>query len=158
MNAEFYTKVEAFLNDELSATDRQAFEVELQNNKDFAAEFDLYQRVTQSLSHQIQSQEKNAELKKTLENLSGDFFQVEEQPVAEVVPLYRRYWKVVVGIAAAILIFFSVIQLMVTPDLSYEQYAEVREKPLSWGMYSTSQRDNTLCSIKAEIKPDNENK
>jgi len=123
MDSAFYEKCDLYLSGDLPAEEKAAFEQSLQADSAMAEEFELFQKVNKSLSHQVQSEAANEKLGATLNNFNAAFFKKKQKDEAVVIPMYKKYWLPAVGVAVMLILVFGIFQLLPQGDL-YEQYAQ----------------------------------
>lgn len=105
-----YIEFENYLKNELSVTEKKAFEAKLQSDADFKQEFEIYKSLETSLSSKFTNEEGEQELRKTLTNLGNQFIKEEApQKKAKVISLLN-YKKLMVAASIALLIGFFIFK------------------------------------------------
>ena len=130
-------KIDRYLRGELPEADRNAFEAELNQSPDLAAELALQKDMEQFL----RKQDRRAALKGQLENMGSEFFQnTAPKETGRIVPLRRNQtMRWVIGLAATIALILVARFLLFQPDL-YEQYGQ--HPPLAMIEKSNAAQDN----------------
>lgn len=134
MNTE---RIDRYLRGELPEADKNAFEAELSQSADLAAELALQKDMEQFL----RKQDRRAALKGQLENMGSEFFQnTTPKETGRIVPLRRNQtMRWVIGLAATIALVLVARFLLFQPDL-YEQYGQ--HPPLAMIEKSNAAQDN----------------
>lgn len=109
-----YTTFEAYLDDELSAEERQDFERQLLADPSLKKEFEEYAAMRQRYRHSLANEAADEKLRASLEDLGREFFPPSRQPKAP-----RRIWLLVTGLAAACVIL---MMLFYRPKDLFHQY------------------------------------
>jgi hypothetical protein len=122
MNNEQYDIIEQYLNGELSGEALIAFEEQLKNDNELAAELQLYKNIEHELKQSQQNEAEENALTATLKNLGAQHFTTTAKPAAKVAAM-RRIWPY--AAAAAIVIIFFISKTLFTSTTSSEKlYAE----------------------------------
>ena len=106
-----YITFENYLKNELTETERIAFETKLQSNADFKQEFEIYKALDTSLSSKFKNEASEQELRKTLTNLGNQFIKEEKltKKKSKVISLFN-YKKLLVAASIALLIGFFIFK------------------------------------------------
>jgi hypothetical protein len=114
-------KIDAYLRETLSEAEKNAFEAELDQNAEMAAELALQKDMEQFL----RNQERRTALKDQLENMGGEFFQATTSTEkGRIVPLRRHQTlRWVIGLAATIALIL-LARFLLQPASLYEQYGQ----------------------------------
>lgn len=114
-------KIDRYLRGDLSESEKNAFEGEVTQDAELAAELALQKDMEQFL----RKQDRRAALKGQLESIGETFFQEVSQPeTGRIVPLHRRpVVRWVIGLAAAIALVLMARQVFFQPNL-YDQYSQ----------------------------------
>lgn len=118
-----YEIIEKYLNGELSSEELNEFNHQLENDKEFKQEVDLYKEINLSLKNKYENLEKEEKLKSTLSKLGTKHFQTEKnskENKSKIFPL-KTYFLRISSIAAIVIISFFLLK----PQTSlYNQFAE----------------------------------
>ncbi|PCI34085.1 MAG: hypothetical protein COB60_06685 [Flavobacteriaceae bacterium] len=130
MNEEQYIAFDAYLQGELKGEELQSFEHKLLNDAGFKTAFQDYADVEQSLKSSIEHASKEKELRATLNTLRN-----QEKPSenSSVFSIKRYVWM---GVAASVLLLFSVYIFNDVDPPSYAEYA--MHQPLEVGVRGTT--------------------
>ena len=106
-----YITFENYLKNELTETERIAFETKLQSDADFKQEFEIYKALDTSLSSKFKNEASEQELRKTLTNLGNQFIKEEKltKKKSKVISLFN-YKKLLVAASIALLIGFFIFK------------------------------------------------
>ncbi len=129
MNEDLYLIFDAYLNGELKGDELQSFENKLLKNTDFNAAFQEYSDVERSLKSRIEHAKGAQDLRATLTTLG-----LQEKTVKKgrTTSLYSFVW---IGVAASLLVLFSVYIFNDVDPPSYVEYA--MHQPLEIGTRGT---------------------
>lgn len=114
-------KIDRYLRGDLAETEKNAFETELAQDAELAAELALQKDLEQFL----RKQDRRTALKGQLENIGKDFFQeAAKQETGRIVPLQRRpILRWAIGLAATIALLLVARFVFFQPSL-YDQYGQ----------------------------------
>ena len=106
-----YITFENYLKNELTETERIAFETKLQSDADFKQEFEIYKALDTSLSSKFKNEASEQELRTTLTNLGNQFIKEEKltKKKSKVISLFN-YKKLLVAASIALLIGFFIFK------------------------------------------------
>ncbi len=106
-----YITFENYLKNELTETEKIAFETKLQSDADLKQEFEIYKALETSLSSKFKNEASEQELRKTLTNLGNQFIK-DDAPTkkkSKVISL-SNYKKLLVAASIALLIGFFIFK------------------------------------------------
>jgi anti-sigma factor RsiW len=114
-------RIDRYLNDQMNAEEKQAFDAEIAANPKLAEELSLQR----DMNNFLQRKDRRELLQNQLKDISGDYFKTEqEQASAKVVQLPRRRLRwMIAASAAAVIALLLVWQFLLAPTL-YDQYAQ----------------------------------
>ena len=137
-----YIAFEDYRSGTLNADEKTLFEARLKDDAVFKAEFELFQEMSDHLSHHIGSEDATADFKTNLETISNRFFQ-EKDLVSDKksTPKYSWFYRLGVAASVVILIGFFIFNNFNTP--SYSDYN-------NFDPVSLSVRSGNTLHIKAE--------
>lgn len=115
MNEELYIGFENYLNDEMTADEKNNFEENLQNDQQFRESFELYKQTTRFLATKFSSD--TSDFKKNLDTISKEYFN-EENLKSKVINLKPWYFAV----AASVAILFGAWFFTQNSNPSYEDF------------------------------------
>ena len=106
-----YILFENYLYNELNATEKTAFESQLQTDVDFLQEFEIYKNLEASLSSKFNNEKEELDLRATLTNLGNEYVKEEEVAKKEtkVISLFN-YKSLMVAASIALLIGFFLMK------------------------------------------------
>ena len=124
MSVSDYDIISRYLDGEMNAEEKKAFEEQLQRDAALQKEVDLYREVNETLKMKLHPDENELALLNSMEEMRGEYF----KPVAKVVPFKQlRRW---IAAAAVVVVLFGTL-LIIAPwkkDL-YRQYAYIEMPP-----------------------------
>ncbi|QNF35647.1 hypothetical protein HUW51_24140 [Adhaeribacter swui] len=130
MNTDYLEKIEAYLNNEMSPSDKKQFEADLTTDPELQSALQMYRTIDADMRGYEKYKLQNNALKSTLSNLNNKYFENEPQAVAKVVPLYsRNIFKILTAVAAsAVLLLVTYFAFFrSTADVQYLANAYVKE-------------------------------
>lgn len=126
MSTPDYDMISRYLDGEMNAEEKKAFEEQLQQDATLQKEVDLFREVNETLKMKLHPDENELALLNSLEEMRGEYF----KSGAKVVPFRQlRRWMA----AAAAVIIVAVSMLILAPwkkDL-YKQYAYIEMPPVA---------------------------
>ena len=102
MEEDIYIAFESYLNNEMSAEEKNIFETRLKNDSDFSKNFDNYKETTLFVSHKFSSD--RTTFQENLKSISADFFKQEKPKKSKVIQLPTFIY----AIAAVFVLFFGI--------------------------------------------------
>lgn len=153
MNTYDYDMINRYVEGEMTAGEKQAFEQQLALDAELKKEVELYREVNAALQTRLHPGEGENALRATMEELRPQYFsesqkgllrsvQSDKTTGAKVIQMGRNRWLAVVA-AAAIIIALLIWSPWIQPDL-YRQYAAIE-------MSSVAERGLPADSLKKEV-------
>jgi hypothetical protein len=147
MEEKKYILFDKYLNNELTAEEKNSFEEELSTDLNLKNEFDLYTEVEHSLGTKFENAKQEAALKETLTSLGNKYIQAKTEPKSKVIPLFK-YRKLMVAASIALLIGFFVF------NPSKPSYSDFANYPT---LQLVERSENSTALQKAEEAFNNKN-
>ncbi|KJD31783.1 hypothetical protein PK35_13620 [Tamlana nanhaiensis] len=116
MEDEKYIQFEAYLANELSEVEQEAFENQLKNDADFNEAFQTYKSLNQFLDYKFNNEDASAAFKTNLEGISNTYFNKEEASAEK--PKSFNFYKYAVAACVVALLGFFVLNQFSTPTFS----------------------------------------
>lgn len=115
MNEELYISFENYLNDEMTADEKNNFEENLQDDQQFRESFELYKQTTRFLATKLSSD--TSDFKQNLDSISKEYFK-QENSKFKVINLKSWYFAV----AASVALLFGAWFFTQNSNPSYEDF------------------------------------
>ncbi len=144
MSALDYDKISLYVDNDMTAGERQDFEQLLRDDEELKKEVELYREVNESLKNQLHPGEGELALKDTIQNLRGKYFStsdVQERPLAKTARIRSFTW---IAAAAAILIIALFVWAPWSQPDTFRQFASIE-------MPGLTERGGTSDSIQKSI-------
>lgn len=124
MDTDWFIKFEEYLKGEMGAKEKSVFESELSSNEEMNSAFKIYRTIETEMMLQGQESEKEVKLKHSLDKLNSTYFN-DSKKTTKVVPLYSsRIFKMVMTVAASLLILFLVYTVFFHPSQEVNYLAD----------------------------------
>lgn len=110
--------IERYLDDEMDAAERTAFEARLQAEPELVREVELARDIHRGLAQRLRREQQEAALSATLSELGDRHFSSESVSERPRLRLLRRKWMLISGVAAAVLLLIVFFPFGSGPDLN----------------------------------------
>jgi predicted Zn-dependent protease len=131
-----YNDIARYVEGDMTADERSAFETNLASDAALRQQLALYQEVNASLQQNFRADEQRQQLQHTMQSLRGEFFGAASQP-AKVIP-FKRYLRAAVAVAAILIAVVFVWQPW-KPSL-FNKFSET-------SMVAPAERGNNASSL-----------
>jgi hypothetical protein len=126
MNAPDYDMINRYLDGEMNAEEKKAFEEQLQEDSSLQKKVDLLRDVNETLKIKLHPDENEKAFKNSLEEIRGDYF----KPGAKLVP-FKQSWRWMAAAAVIVIVVVSALVLAPWKKDLYKQYAYNEMPPVA---------------------------
>ncbi len=127
MEEQNYIQFEAYLFEELTQEETNAFELQLQNDKEFQESFETYKEFSSFLENKYKNESARNDFKENLKNISEKHFGTRKTETKIETKVVRfKAWQYAIAASVLLLIGVTIFQQFSTPSFGdYNQYDTV---------------------------------